>query len=115
MINPKKLIIMARQWQKFAALRPKQITFPRSTEDTESCSSSSTVDKGHFVAYTSDQTRFVIPLAYLQSDIFRELLKIAEEEYGLPRDGPITLPCDPVFMEYALALIRRKALLTCTC
>ena len=31
---------------------------------------------------------------------------MSEEEFGLPGNGPITLPCDAVFMEYALSLIQ---------
>uniref|UniRef100_A0A3Q7JJB2 Uncharacterized protein n=1 Tax=Solanum lycopersicum TaxID=4081 RepID=A0A3Q7JJB2_SOLLC len=40
--------------------------FPRSgsEEDSYSTSSSSRVAKGHFVIYTADQARFIIPLAY---------------------------------------------------
>ena len=109
MISSRKLIKMARKWQKLAAISRKRITFPqfRRGVDSESCSTS-TVDKDHFVVYTADQKRFVIPLAYLNNGIFRELLKMAEEEYGLPSHGPITLPCDAVFMEYTVSLIRRR-------
>ena len=110
MISSRKLIKMARKWQKLAAISRKRIIFPqfRRGVDAESCSTS-TVDKGHFVVYTADQIRFVIPLAYLNNGIFRELLKMAEEEYGLPSHGPITLPCDAVFMAYTVSLIRRHA------
>ena len=48
-------------------------------------------------------------LVYLNNDIFRELLRMTEEEYGLPKNGPIMLPCDAVFMEYAVSLIRKHA------
>ncbi|GMH02928.1 hypothetical protein Nepgr_004767 [Nepenthes gracilis] len=75
----------------------------------DSCSSSPRVDKGHFVVYTVDRRCFMIPLVYLHNHIFRELLGVAEEEFGLPRDGPIMLSCDGIFMEYALLLIQRKA------
>ena len=50
-------------------------------------------DKGHFVVYTTDKRRFVVPLMYLNNEIFRELLKMSEDEFELPNDGPITLPC----------------------
>ncbi|KAK3231412.1 hypothetical protein Dsin_003293 [Dipteronia sinensis] len=60
--------------------------------------------KGHFVVYLADQTQLVIPVKYLENNIIRELLKIAEDEFGLPCNGPITLPCDAVFMEYAISL-----------
>ncbi|MBA0829140.1 hypothetical protein Goarm_013761 [Gossypium armourianum] len=86
---------MARKWQKLAAIGRRRIT-------------SSLVDKGHFVIYTIDQKRFVIPLAYLRNTIFVELLKMSEEEFGLPSDGPITLPCDSVAMNYILSLLQRS-------
>ncbi|XP_052193873.1 auxin-responsive protein SAUR68-like [Diospyros lotus] len=98
---------MARRWKRLAAMSRKRITFPR-TASRSSCNSS-TVDEGHFVVYTADQRRFVIPLAYLRNAIFRELLRMAEEEYGLPSHKPITLPYDSVFMEYAVSLMRRQA------
>ncbi|MBA0586800.1 hypothetical protein Gorai_017524 [Gossypium raimondii] len=86
---------MARKWQKLDAIGRRRIT-------------SSLVDKGHFVIYTIDQKRFVIPLAYLRNTIFVELLKMSEEEFGLPSDGPITLPCDSVAMNYILSLLQRS-------
>ena len=75
--------------------------------DDGSCSTSSVADKGHFVAYTADQKRFMISLAYLNNEILRELFKLSEEVFGLPSDGPITLPCDSLFMEYIVSLIHR--------
>ncbi|KAM3201150.1 hypothetical protein P3L10_033513 [Capsicum annuum] len=109
MISTKKLIKMARRWQKFAAMQRKRISFPRNGSDAESCSTSSSaiVEKGHFVVYTIDQARFVIPLAYLENEIIRELLNISEEEFGLPSGGPITLPCDSTFMDYIVSLIKK--------
>ncbi|KAK3230922.1 hypothetical protein Dsin_002803 [Dipteronia sinensis] len=114
MISLKKLIGMAKKWQKLAVRNRKRVSFPRTnkTVDAESCSTSSSpssmVEKGHFVVYSADQTRFVIPLKYLENSIIKELLKMAEDEFGLPSSGPITLPCDAVFMEYAISLIRRR-------
>ncbi|KAK4369761.1 hypothetical protein RND71_009236 [Anisodus tanguticus] len=97
---------MARKGQKFAAKQRKRISFPRN--DAESCStSSSIVSRGHFVVYTTDQKRFVVPLAYLQHEVVRQLLHMSEEEFGLPSDGPITLPCDAIFMNYIISLIKR--------
>ena len=96
MISPKKLMTMARKWKRLAAMNRKRIIFP-------------TVAEGHFVVYTTDQRRFVVPLAYLSNGIFRELLRMAEEEYGLPSHGPIMLPCDSVLMEYAVSFIKRHA------
>ncbi|KAJ6420712.1 hypothetical protein OIU84_028132 [Salix udensis] len=90
MISAKKLIKLARKWQKLAAIGRKRITLPHPFERTDArkCSISSTTEKGHFVVYSTDQKRFLLPLKYLNSNIVRDLLKIAEEEFGLPSDGP---------------------------
>ena len=109
MINPKKLIKMARKGQKIAAIRKNRISPSRNHQDLDSghCSASSVADKGHFIVYTADHRRFMIPLVYLNSEIFRELLEMSEEEFGMSSDGPITLPCDSFFMEYIVFLIQR--------
>ncbi|KAJ0726084.1 putative small auxin-up RNA [Helianthus annuus] len=67
------------------------------------------VEKGHFVGYTLDGQRFVFPLKHLKTYIFRELLSISEEEFGLPSNGPITFPCDASFMKDAANLIYERA------
>ncbi|XP_031125982.1 auxin-responsive protein SAUR68-like [Ipomoea triloba] len=107
MISSKKLIKLAKKWQKFAAVRRKRISFPSLNDDTDCCSTSSAVNKGHFVVYTADQKRFVVPLSYLENEIIRQLLNMSEEEFGLPSDGPITLPCDAAFMNYIISLLSR--------
>nr|XP_009592043.1 auxin-responsive protein SAUR68-like [Nicotiana tomentosiformis] len=109
MVSTKKLIKMARKWQKFAVKQRKRISFPRNGSDTDSCStsSSSIVEKGHFVVYTADQARFVIPLAYLENEVIMQLLNMSEKEFGLPSGGPITLPCDSAFMDYIMSLIKK--------
>ncbi|KAJ3691299.1 hypothetical protein LUZ61_020463 [Rhynchospora tenuis] len=84
MIHPKKLIEMARKWHK-------KIT-----------------DKGHFVVYTMDGERFTIPLSYLNSKIFEELLKMSEDEFGLSNDRPIVLPCDAPLVKRTISLMRRQ-------
>ncbi|XP_009799447.1 auxin-responsive protein SAUR68-like [Nicotiana tabacum] len=111
MISAKKLIKIARKWKKFAVKQRKRISFPRSNNhDAECCRTSySIVGKGHFVVYTTDQKRFVVPLAYLQHEVIRQLFHMSEEEFGLPSDGPITLPCDALFMNYIISLIRKGA------
>ncbi|CAO2815700.1 unnamed protein product [Amaranthus hypochondriacus] len=87
---------MARKWQKLAAASRRRISWSRTT-----------AAKGHFVVYTSDNRRFMIPLAYLKSEIFTELFRMAEEEFGVTASGPIMLPCDSSFMEYAISMIQR--------
>ena len=110
MLSAKKLIKMARKWRKFAAIQRKRISFPRNGSDADSCStsSSSIVEKGHFVVYTADQVRFGIPLVYLENEIIRQLLNMSEEEFGLPSGGPIKLPCDSAFMSYIISLIKKS-------
>ncbi|KAK8625288.1 hypothetical protein V6N13_090162 [Hibiscus sabdariffa] len=110
MISAKKLIRLAKRWQNMASIRRKRITLPRTTMDSEtnSCSTSSVVDKGHFVVYSVDQKRFVLPLEYLKNNIVMELFNLAEEEFGLPGSGILLMPCDANFMEYVIALIKKK-------
>ncbi|KAE8719165.1 Auxin-responsive protein SAUR62 [Hibiscus syriacus] len=67
------------------------------------------VEKGHFVVYSSDEKRFVLPLEYLKNKIVMELFQLAEEEFGLQGNEHITLPCDTALMEYVIGLIKRKA------
>ncbi|XVF68024.1 hypothetical protein PTKIN_Ptkin10aG0169500 [Pterospermum kingtungense] len=115
MISAKKLIKLARKWQKLAGIKRKKITFSRTNTtgdvvDTNSCSSTSTmVEKGHFVVYSADEKRFVLPLEYLKNEMVMELFNLAEEEFGLPSNGNLSLPCDAAFMEYVIGLIKRKA------
>nr|GMC80535.1 auxin-responsive protein SAUR68-like [Ipomoea batatas] len=107
MISSKKLIKLAKRWQKFAAIRRKSISFSRQNDDADSCSTSSAVTKGHFAIYTADQKRFIVPLSYLENEIIRQLLNMSEEEFGIPNDGPITLPCDAAFLDYIISLLSR--------
>ncbi|KAK3440657.1 hypothetical protein EUGRSUZ_L01269 [Eucalyptus grandis] len=64
-------------------------------------------EKGHFVFYSTDGRRFAVPLPCLQTYIFQELFKFAEEEFRLSSNGPIRMPFDPAAMEYAISLLRR--------
>ncbi|KAL1218774.1 Auxin-responsive protein SAUR66 [Cardamine amara subsp. amara] len=104
MMNTKKLIKMAKKWQQRAALSRKRISFQRSS----ATSSSTTVEKGCFVVYTADKIRFAFPISYLSNPVVQELLKISEEEFGLPTEGPITLPFDSAFLEYLIKLVKRR-------
>ncbi|KAG4160307.1 hypothetical protein ERO13_D02G228800v2 [Gossypium hirsutum] len=101
MISAKKLIKLARKWQKNAVIKRKRITFS---------STASMVEKGHFVVYSTDEKRFMLPLEYLKNEIVMELFNLAEEEFGISSIyGHLTLPFDSTFMEYAIGLIKRKA------
>ncbi|WRX13777.1 Small auxin-up RNA - like 10 [Theobroma cacao] len=97
MIKAKRLIELARKWQKMAAIKRRRISFPKQNTDADPAATSG---KGHFGVYTTDKKRFVVPLKYLNTNLFRELLKMSEEVFGIPADGPITLPCDSTFLVY---------------
>ncbi|EEF39756.1 auxin-responsive protein SAUR68 [Ricinus communis] len=110
MISAKKLLKLAKKWQKLAAIRRKRITLPNTITsiDTSSCSTSTKAEKGCFAVYSADQRRFLLPLEYLNNEIIKELFDMAEEEFGLPSKGPLTLPCEAELMEYAISLIKKK-------
>ncbi|KAJ6954012.1 hypothetical protein NC652_005672 [Populus alba x Populus x berolinensis] len=102
MITPRKLIKIARKWQKLPATRRKGMSFPRSFGygDAVVCSSRpSMAEKGHFVVYSADGKRFVLPLAYLKNKIIGQLFRLAEEEFGMHSNGPLTLPCVANYLE----------------
>lgn len=105
MIDPKKLLGMARKWQKLDAVGRRKLSLPKTKG--KFLTASSVADKGHFVIYTMDEQRFMIPLPYLCSNIFQMLFEMSEEEFGLSSDGPIIMPCDAAVMEYIVSLFQR--------
>ncbi|EEF39753.1 conserved hypothetical protein [Ricinus communis] len=110
MISAKKLLKLAKKWQMLAAIRRKRMSLPRTITriDTSSCSIPAKAEKGCFVVYSADQKRFLLPLEYLNNEVVSELFDIAEEVFGMPSNGPLTLPCDAELMEYAISLIKQK-------
>ncbi|KAJ4803964.1 hypothetical protein LUZ62_016530 [Rhynchospora pubera] len=108
MLSPKKLIQMAKKWQRMAVLGRRRLTFGRnlSHDDADQCTSPR-AEKGHFVVYAIDGKRFMIPLEYLNTRLVMQLFQLSEDEFGYTVDGPITLPCEAAFIEYALGLIKR--------
>jgi Auxin responsive protein len=108
MLSPKKLVQMAKRWQKMAVLGRRRITLEKklSHHETDQCTGP-WADKGNFVVYTIDGKRFMIPIDYLNTRIIMQLFKLAEEEFGYTVDGPITLPCEATFMEYEMDLVKR--------
>ncbi|KAJ3690828.1 hypothetical protein LUZ61_019992 [Rhynchospora tenuis] len=104
MLTAKKLVSMVRKWQKVAAVGKSRIV----SVDTDTGYTHTVARRGHIYIYTNDQKRFMVPLKYLSSSIFVELLRKSEEEYGLPSDGPIILPCDGACMECIISLIKNQ-------
>ncbi|KAF8027680.1 hypothetical protein BT93_E0557 [Corymbia citriodora subsp. variegata] len=105
MVSPRKLLKMARKWEISTTSSRKRIAPVGARE--ESNSASSVTAKGHFVIYTADGSRFIVPLQCLSSKIFQEMFKMSKEEFGLSSNGPITMPCDAASMEYIVLLIQR--------
>uniref|UniRef100_A0ACD5XV84 Uncharacterized protein n=1 Tax=Avena sativa TaxID=4498 RepID=A0ACD5XV84_AVESA len=104
MIHSKKLVQLTKKWQRMVVVGGKQ------TADTDGCCSTASVaDRGHCVMYTADGSRFKVPLVYLATMLFSELLRISQEEFGFSSHGRITLPFDASVMEYMMCLIRREA------
>ena len=110
MVSAKRLVQMAKKWQRMAAIARKRIMLPAKGTEGSSCSTSSVASKGHCVVYSADGRRFQVPLAYLGTVVFGELLMLSQEEFGFASDdGKITLPCDSAVMEYVMCLLRRDA------
>ncbi|CAL5087038.1 unnamed protein product [Urochloa decumbens] len=105
MINAKRIAQLAKKWQRMAALGRKRLSWGVAKEADECCASMAS--KGHCVVYTADKSRFEVPLAYLGTPLFAELLRISQEEFGFMTNGRITLPFDAAVMDYAMCLLRR--------
>ncbi|XWS29980.1 hypothetical protein CRYUN_Cryun24cG0077900 [Craigia yunnanensis] len=51
--------------------------------------------KEHFIVYVGEELRrFIVPLSYLKSPPFQQLLDKATEEFGFKSHNSIVLPCD---------------------
>ncbi|KAE8659822.1 indole-3-acetic acid-induced protein ARG7-like [Hibiscus syriacus] len=91
MISSKILVALVRKWKTMAGIGRRTISITRINRKL--------ARPGQFVVYTVVEERFVVPLAYLRTRIFKELFRLSEEEFGLPWDGPITLPCDAAVLD----------------
>ncbi|KAM3259495.1 hypothetical protein ACQJBY_051005 [Aegilops geniculata] len=116
MIHPNKFAQLAKKFQRIlpAGAGARRRQHASNTADDEYCSTapSMVADEGHCVVYAADGERFEVPLAYLGTTVFAELLRMSEEEFGFTSGsdgGRITLPCDAMVMEYVLCLVRREA------
>ncbi|XP_015696593.1 auxin-responsive protein SAUR36-like [Oryza brachyantha] len=107
MISTKRIAQLAKKWRRMAALGRKRLTVI-ATQEAEGCSTTA-ASKGHCIIYTADGMRFEVPLQYLGTIVFSELLRMSQEEFGFTGDGKITLPCDAIVMEYVMCLLRRNA------
>lgn len=108
MISTKRLLNSARKWEMPAALRRKRIIPSQTIRETRSYGTLEMAEKGHFVVYSADQKRFLLPLEYLNNEIIIELFNMAEDEFRLPSKGPLTLSCDAELLEYAISFIKQQ-------
>ncbi|KAG2645010.1 hypothetical protein PVAP13_2KG393005 [Panicum virgatum] len=111
MISARRIAQLAKKWQRMAALGRKRLAWVAAAaapEADEQCCTS-VANKGHCAVYTADGKRFEVPLAYLGTMVFSELLRMSREEFGFTKDGRITLPCDAAALEYVMCLLRRSA------
>ncbi|KAM0861383.1 hypothetical protein ACQ4PT_045929 [Festuca glaucescens] len=103
MVSAKRLAQLAKKWQPMAAMGRKRITQTTTVKRAakESCATTSVAVKGHCVVYTSEGERFEVPVSYLGTMVFGELLKMSQEEFGFggSEDGRIILTCDATVME----------------
>uniref|UniRef100_M8AT95 Auxin-induced protein 6B n=1 Tax=Aegilops tauschii TaxID=37682 RepID=M8AT95_AEGTA len=98
-----KLAQLAKKLQRLVAVGGQE------TADTDGCCSTGSVaDRGHCVVYTTDGSRFEVPLAYVSTIVFRELLRMSREEFGFTCNGKITLPCDASMMLLAADYLARE-------
>ncbi|OAY52388.1 auxin-induced protein 15A [Manihot esculenta] len=78
-----------------AILRAKQI-LQRSPSANQTASVAMDVPKGYLAVYVGEKQRkrFVIPVSYLNTPSFQDLLIQAEEEFGYDHPmGGLTIPC----------------------
>ncbi|XP_028777703.1 auxin-responsive protein SAUR61-like [Neltuma alba] len=101
-----RIIQMARKWQKRAA--SGRISYPGGRDSSDHDGNGWAANKGHFVVYSTDRKRFVVPIEYLRRKVVKELLRLSEEEFGLARNGPITLPIDGTMLEYVMSLVGER-------
>ncbi|KAL0917532.1 hypothetical protein M5K25_012598 [Dendrobium thyrsiflorum] len=66
------------------------------------------VPRGYLPVYVGqEKRRFVIPVTYLSSPVFKLLLEKAEEEFGFDHDGALTLPCEIEPFKYILQVMQQ--------
>ncbi|KAL1532959.1 hypothetical protein AAHA92_32910 [Salvia divinorum] len=61
---------------------------------------------GYVAVYVGpERLRFVIPTRFLNLPVFVALLSQAQEEFGYPATGALTLPCETAFFSNILRLL----------
>lgn len=64
------------------------------------------IPEGYLAVYVgTERKRFVISTKYLSHQLFKELLKRSEEEFGYDHQGGLTIACETVLFEHLLWLL----------
>ncbi|KAK3129546.1 hypothetical protein QOZ80_6BG0481380 [Eleusine coracana subsp. coracana] len=108
MMHSKRLVQLARRWQHMAAVGRQRPTATGMIKDGNLHCASTIAGKGHCIVYSADGKRFEVPLVYLSTKVFGELLRMSEDEFGFASEDRITVPCEAEVMEYVMCLLRRK-------
>ncbi|XP_044984265.1 auxin-responsive protein SAUR36-like [Hordeum vulgare subsp. vulgare] len=108
MITPRSLVQQAKKWQQMVAIGKRRPAVMGAIYDVNLRSASTIADKGHCIVYTTGGERFEVPLVYLGTMVFGELLRMSEDEFGFTSEHRITVPCDAAVMAYVMCLLRRK-------
>ncbi|XP_044949320.1 auxin-responsive protein SAUR36-like [Hordeum vulgare subsp. vulgare] len=108
MITPKRLVQQAKKWQKISALGKRRLAMKGPIKDANLHGASAIADKGHCIVYTAGGEQFEVPLVYLGTTVFGELLRMSEDEFRFTSEDRITVPCDAAVMAYVMCLLRRK-------
>ncbi|KAE8725990.1 SAUR auxin-responsive family protein [Hibiscus syriacus] len=109
-ISSKKLNRMTRKWHKMIVKGRKRFSLLGTSNAkviAGGIDEPLVAEKGHFVIYTTDLKRYVVPLSYLSNNIFVELLKLSEEEFGLSSHVPMMLPCDSAVFKYIVSIVQQ--------
>ena len=86
----------------------RRLTTITATKDGNLYCASAIANKGHCIVYTADGKRFEVPLVYLSTNVFGELLRMSEDEFGFTSEERITVPCEAAVMEYVMCLLRKE-------
>ncbi|KAL6844639.1 hypothetical protein ACP4OV_025298 [Aristida adscensionis] len=108
MMHSKRLLQLTKIWQHMSALGRRRLMTTGVIKDGNQHCTSIIAGKGHCVVYTADGKRFEVPLVYLSTTVFEELLRMSEDEFGFTSEARITVPCEAAVMEYVMRLLRRK-------
>ncbi|KAH6807049.1 hypothetical protein C2S53_006288 [Perilla frutescens var. hirtella] len=96
------------RWKSKSLRGSSSILFYTSSDDDsdEPAGANRRTPSGSVAVYVgAERRRFVIPTRFLNLPVFVALLNQAEEEFGYPATGALTLPCEAGFFSDILRLL----------